>query len=79
VLVTSGLGRVFPFGLPVARVTKVERDPTQPLARILAVPLAGIENDREVLFIWERPNHPAATASPEALAVEAAKPPAVNP
>ena len=71
VLVTSGLGRVFPFGLPVARVTKVERDPTQPLAQIHAVPLAGIENDREVLFIWERPNHPAATASPEALAVEA--------
>ena len=27
VLVTSGLGRVFPFGLPVARVTSVERDP----------------------------------------------------
>ena len=60
-LVTSGLGRVFPFGLPVARVTKVERDPTQPLAQIHAVPLAGIESDREVLFIWERPNHPAAT------------------
>jgi rod shape-determining protein MreC len=79
VLVTSGLGRVFPFGLPVARVTKVERDPAQPLARIHAVPLAGIENDREVLFIWERPNHPAATATAEALAVEvpapAAKPP----
>ena len=71
-LVTSGLGRVFPFGLPVARVTKVERDPTQPLAQIYAVPLAGIESDREVLFIWERPDHPAATASPEALAVEAA-------
>ena len=73
-LVTSGLGRVFPFGLPVARVTKVERDPTQPLAQIYAVPLAGIENDREVLFIWERPNHPAATASPEALAVEVPAP-----
>ena len=71
VLVTSGLGRVFPYGLPVARVTKVELDPTQPLAQIQAVPLAGIENDREVMFIWERPNHPAATASPEALAVEA--------
>jgi rod shape-determining protein MreC len=73
-LVTSGLGRVFPFGLPVARVTKVERNPTQPLSQIHAVPLAGIENDREVLFIWERPNHPAATASPEALAVEAPAP-----
>lgn len=80
VLVTSGLGRVFPFGLPVARVTKVERDPTHPLAEIHAVPLAGIESDREVLFIWQRLNHPAATASPEALAIEApATPPASTP
>jgi rod shape-determining protein MreC len=70
-LVSSGLGRVFPFGLPVARVTKVERDPTKPLAQIYAVPLAGIENDREVLFIWQRADHSAATASPEALAIEA--------
>lgn len=77
-LVTSGLGRVFPFGLPVARVTKVVRDPAQPLAQIHAVPLAGIESDREVLFIWERTNHPASTASPEALAVEAPTP-AVKP
>jgi rod shape-determining protein MreC len=75
-LVTSGLGRVFPFGIPVARVTKVELVPTEPLAQIHAVPLAGIENDREVLFIWERPDHPAATASPEAIAVE---PPAKAP
>src|SRR6478752_5872044 len=70
-LVTSGLGRVFPFGIPVARVTKVELVPTEPLAQIHAVPLAGIENDREVLFVWERPNHPAATATSEALSVEA--------
>ena len=73
-LVTSGLGRVFPFGLPVARVTKVERDPAEPLAQIHAVPLAGIESDREVLFIWERANHPAATANPETLNVEAPQP-----
>jgi rod shape-determining protein MreC len=73
-LVTSGLGRVFPFGLPVARVTKVERDPALPLAQIHAVPLAGVESDREVLFIWERANHPAATANPEALTVEAPQP-----
>jgi rod shape-determining protein MreC len=73
-LVTSGLGQVFPYGLPVARVTKVERDPAQPLAQIFATPLAGIESDREVLFIWARPGHPAAPASAEALAVEAPKP-----
>jgi rod shape-determining protein MreC len=78
-LVTSGLGKVFPFGLPVARVTKVELFPAEPLARIHAVPLAGIENDREVLFVWERPNHPAATASSEALAVEAPTKPVTTP
>jgi len=69
-LVTSGLGQVFPYGLPVARVTRVERDPAQPLAQIHAVPLAHIDADREVLFIWGRPGHPAAPASAEALAVE---------
>ena len=74
-LVTSGLGRVFPYGLPVARVTKVERDPTQPLARILAEPMAGIESDREVLFIWARAGHPAAPATETELAVEVPKQP----
>ena len=73
-LVTSGLGPVFPYGLPVGRVTQVTRDPAEPLAQIQAVPLAQIEGDREVLFIWSRPGHPAAPASPETLAVEAAKP-----
>jgi len=73
VLVTSGLDEVFPFGLPVGRITKVERDPTQPLAQIFAAPLARIESDREVLFIWARPGHPAAPATPEIL-VEAPKP-----
>jgi rod shape-determining protein MreC len=73
-LVTSGLGQVFPYGLPVGRVTRVTRDPAEPLAQIQAVPLARIESDREVLFIWSRPDHPAAPASTAALAVEAAKP-----
>jgi rod shape-determining protein MreC len=71
VLVTSGLGQVFPYGIPVGRVTRVTRDPAEPLAQIVAVPLAKIESDREVLFIWGRPNHPAAPATTEALAVAA--------
>jgi rod shape-determining protein MreC len=73
-LVTSGLGEVFPYGLPVAKVTKVERDQAQPLAQIHAEPLAHIDNDREVLFVWGNPNHPAAPAATEALAVEAPNP-----
>jgi rod shape-determining protein MreC len=73
-LVTSGLGEVFPYGLPVAKVTKVERDQAQPLAQIHAEPLAHIYNDREVLFVWGNPKHPAAPAATEALAVEAPNP-----
>ncbi len=73
-LVTSGLDEVFPFGLPVGRVTKVTRDPTQPLAQIEAVPLAKLNGEREVLFIWARANHPAAPPTPAQLAVEPPKP-----
>jgi rod shape-determining protein MreC len=69
-LVTSGLGQIFPYGLPVGRVTKVTRDPAAPLAHIDAVPLARIDADREVLFIWGRPGHPAAPASAEAIALQ---------
>jgi rod shape-determining protein MreC len=74
-LVTSGLGRVFPFGLPVARVTRVEPQSGQPLAKIFAAPLAKIDSDREVLFIWGRPDHPASPASPAALNLEPEKKP----
>jgi len=70
VLVTSGLDGVFPYGLPVGRVIRVERDPTQPLAQIVATPLAHIEADREVLFIWARKDHPAAPVTADALKVE---------
>jgi rod shape-determining protein MreC len=59
-LVTSGLGGIFPHGIPVAKIAKVERDPAQPLATITATPLAAIANDRQVLFVWFSASHPAA-------------------
>lgn len=61
-LVTSGLGGVFPAGYPVARVTDVGRDPGQPLAQVHAQPLAAIDRDREVAFVWFKAGHPAAPA-----------------
>ena len=63
VLVTSGLGGVFPEGYPVARVTEVHRDAVQPLAQVRAEPLARIDTDKEVMLVWFRPDHPAAPAS----------------
>jgi rod shape-determining protein MreC len=62
-LVTSGLGGVFPEGYPVARVTEVHRDAVQPLAQVRAAPLAHIDTDSELLLVWFRADHPAAPAA----------------
>jgi rod shape-determining protein MreC len=59
-LVTSGMGGVFPQGYPVAKVTEVHRDAVQPLAQVRAAPLAHIDRDREVMLVWFRDGHPAA-------------------
>jgi len=62
-LVTSGLGGVFPEGYPVARVTEVHRDAVQPLAQVRAAPLAHVDTDAEVVLVWFRAGHPAAPAA----------------
>jgi rod shape-determining protein MreC len=63
VLMTSGLGGVFPAGYPVAKVTEVHRDAVQPLAQVLAAPFANVDTDREVVLVWFRADHPAAPVS----------------
>ena len=60
ILMTSGLGGVFPAGYPVGRVAEVHRDAVQPLAQVRAVPFASMDTDREVMLVWFREDHPAA-------------------
>jgi rod shape-determining protein MreC len=62
-LVTSGLGGVFPAGYPVAVVTGIKRDPVMLLAQVRARPLATLERDREVMLVWFDASHPAAPAT----------------
>lgn len=62
-LLTSGLGGVFPAGYPVGRVTEVHRDAVQPLAQVRALPFASVETDSEVVLVWFREDHPAAPAA----------------
>lgn len=64
VIITSGLGGVFPAGYPVAKVAEVHRDAVQPLAQVRATPFADIETDREVVLVWFREDNPAAPAPP---------------
>ncbi len=58
-LTTSGLGGVFPPDLPVATITEVRRDPSQPLVQVRATPFATLDRDREVMIAWFRAPAPA--------------------
>ena len=51
VLVTSGIDGIYPMGLAVAKVTRIERTLDSPFAHIVCKPTAGIENHRQVLLI----------------------------
>lgn len=59
-LLTSGLGGVFPQGYPVARITEVRHDAVQPSAQIRARPLAELDRMHEVMLVWFKKDHPAA-------------------
>jgi rod shape-determining protein MreC len=50
-LVTSGIDGIYPPGLPVASVSKVERNAAYPFAKISCVPSAGVDKHRQVLVI----------------------------
>lgn len=51
-LVSSGLGGVFPSGYPVGRVLEVQRRPGQSFAEVIVEPAAKLDRDREVLLVW---------------------------
>jgi rod shape-determining protein MreC len=50
-LVTSGLDGIYPAGLAVARVTRIERRAESTFARILCLPLSGLDRGRHVLVL----------------------------
>jgi rod shape-determining protein MreC len=86
-LVTSGMGGVFPQGYPVATVSALSTQ-TSPFAKVTAAPLAKLDRSRELLMVWSKqdpiprippPADPAAetpppTASPTPNAAMRGKP-----
>ncbi|WP_018984380.1 rod shape-determining protein MreC [Salinimonas chungwhensis] len=52
VLVSSGLGRVFPEGYPVAKVTSVVHDEGRPFATVIAQPVARLDRLKHLLLLW---------------------------
>lgn len=50
-LLTSGIDRVYPAGIPVARVSRVTRSQSSPYLRIESQPLAGLDRSQAVLVL----------------------------
>ena len=54
-LVTSGLGGIFPAGYPVGVITSATIDPGRPFAQVSAEPAAKLDRVREVMLVWRKP------------------------
>ncbi len=52
-LVSSGMGQVYPKNYPVAEVTSVYADPGQDFATVRARPLAAMASTRHVMLVFE--------------------------
>lgn len=75
-LVTSGLDGIYPQGLPVAKVLRIDKQADTAFARVVCVPLAAVRGAREVLvlhFVAQVPPNPveAADAASAAAATDA--------
>ncbi len=64
-LVTSGLDGLYPRGLPVARVAKVERDSAYAFAKIVGQPVAGTTQHQQVLVLSPATPTPLWSDEPE--------------
>jgi len=51
-LITSGLGGIFPPGYPVAEISSIKRDPAVTFALVDAKPLAQMDRARELMLVW---------------------------
>jgi rod shape-determining protein MreC len=57
-LVTSGIDGIYPAGLPVATVVRIEREAEHSFARVLSRPAAGVDRGRFVLVLSDETARP---------------------
>ena len=65
-LVTSGIDGIYPPGIPVAKVVKIERDAAYPFARVTCLPVAGVDRHRHLLILSGLPKPPERPAEESA-------------
>jgi len=71
ILVTSGIDATYPPGLPVARVSRIERDAAYSFAKITCVPTAGTDLNRQVMVLSQDRALPLPSAEAESAAAKA--------
>jgi rod shape-determining protein MreC len=76
-LVTSGIGGVFPAGYPVGRVVSVRGRAETAFAEVIAEPLAALDRDREVLLVWDAAEEAPRAAEAQSSGAES-EPPGVD-
>jgi rod shape-determining protein MreC len=67
-VLTSGIDGVYPEGVPVAVITRVERTPDAAFVVVSTIPTAGVEKGRFVLVLNEKtkvPPRPAERVVPQ--------------
>jgi rod shape-determining protein MreC len=77
-LVTSGLDGVYPQGLPVAKVVRVDKQADTAFARVVCTPVAAVRGARDVLVLHYRSDAPPRPEEPvpqDAKAKKAGKAP----
>ena len=65
-LVSSGIGEVFPAGYPVARVRSIQALPGQAFAEVVAEPVSALDRDQEVLLLFNDSTQGATSGLAEA-------------
>lgn len=66
-LVSSGLGNIFPEGYPVGTVNKIVRDESKPFASITATPSAQLDRLKYLLLLWPADSAPDDALSPDEI------------
>ncbi|HZQ74070.1 MAG TPA: rod shape-determining protein MreC [Burkholderiales bacterium] len=64
-LVTSGIDGVYPAGIPVATVMRIERDAERSFARVVCKPAAGVDRGRFLLILSNESKAPPRPAEAE--------------
>jgi rod shape-determining protein MreC len=73
-LITSGLGGIFPPGYPVGVVDDFTPESTKPFPTITATPKAMLDRNRELMIVWTKSNPIPLSAAPTTNEAAATKP-----